>query len=76
MANKPNLKRTLSLSAMASYGLGNIIGAGAYVLIRQTVRQAGAWGPFSFVIDSAFRRRWLTALVGWSVVLTGVVSAA
>lgn len=105
MANQPNLKRTLSLSAMVFYGLGTIIGAGIYVLIGQIVGQAGAWAPLSFVvaaliasftglsyaelvgryprsageavyIDQAFKQRWLTTIVGWSVVLTGVVSAA
>lgn len=105
MANQPNLKRTLSLSAMVFYGLGTIIGAGIYVLIGKIVSEAGAWAPGSFVIaaviasftglsyaelvgryprsageavyvEHAFKQSWLTTLVGWSVVLTGVVSAA
>lgn len=101
----PNLKRTLSLSAMVFYGLGTIIGAGIYVLIGEIVGEAGAWAPLSFVIAAiiasftglsyaelvgryprsageavyvgeAFKQPWLTQLVGWSVVLTGLVSAS
>jgi len=105
MQAKPNLKRTLSLSAMVFYGLGTIIGAGIYVLIGEIVGAAGAWAPLSFVIaaviasftglsyaelvgryprsageavyvNEAFKQPWLTQLVGWSVVLTGLVSGA
>jgi len=46
------LKRSLSLSLLTLYGLGNILGAGIYVLIGKVVASAGLFTPWSFLIAS------------------------
>ena len=48
----PALKRSLSLSLTTFYGLGNILGAGIYVLIGQVVAHAGGFAPLSFLLAS------------------------
>ena len=50
--DKPGLKRSLSLSLTTFYGLGNILGAGIYVLIGQVVAHAGGFAPLSFLLAS------------------------
>ena len=45
-----SLKRALSLPLVTFYGLGNILGAGIYVLIGKVVAHAGVFAPLSFLI--------------------------
>lgn len=49
---QPALRRTLSLPLTMFYGLGNILGAGIYVLIGQVVAHAGGLAPLSFLLAS------------------------
>jgi amino acid transporter len=51
-SSSPELKRSLSLSLLTLYGLGNILGAGIYVLIGKVVATAGIFTPWSFLIAS------------------------
>jgi len=44
------LRRTLSLPLVTFYGLGNILGAGIYVLIGKVVGEAGLFAPLSFLL--------------------------
>ena len=44
------LKRVLSLPLVTFYGLGNILGAGIYVLVGKVVGHAGMYAPLSFLI--------------------------
>ena len=46
------LKRSLSLSLVTYYGLGNILGAGIYVLIGKVVAYSGYQAPLSFLLAS------------------------
>ena len=46
------LKRSLSLSLTTLYGLGNILGAGIYVLVGKVISHAGLFAPLSFLIAS------------------------
>lgn len=46
----PGLKRVLGLTLVVLYGLGVTIGAGIYVLIGASARQAGIYAPVSFCI--------------------------
>jgi amino acid transporter len=46
------LRRTLSLPLITLYGLGNILGAGIYVLIGKIVGHAGELAPLSFLLAS------------------------
>ncbi|KGP63082.1 amino acid transporter [Legionella norrlandica] len=100
-----HLKRTLSLTLLAFYGLGTILGAGIYALVGEVAQQAEQFTPLSFLIASiiafftaisyaelssrlpfsagsalyvrrAFHQTWLSGFIGWTVVLTGVISAA
>ncbi|NOR39584.1 MAG: amino acid permease [Gammaproteobacteria bacterium] len=50
--SKPTLKRSLSLTLVTLYGLGNILGAGIYVLIGKVVANAGQYAPLSFLVAS------------------------
>ena len=50
---QPELKRSLSLPLIALYGLGNILGAGIYVLIGAVANSAGNFAPYSFVLAAA-----------------------
>ena len=52
MDNKPTLKRSLSLPLVTFYGLGNILGAGIYVLVGKVAGEAGYFVPLSFLIAS------------------------
>lgn len=99
------LKRVLGLPLLVFYGLGNILGAGIYVLVGKVAGVAGYAAPLSFLlasvvaaftalsyaelsaryplsageavyIQAAFRRRWLSTVVGLLIAVAGVVSAA
>lgn len=52
--NKPagELKRSIGLTLFLFFGLGNILGAGIYVLIGKVVSEAGIYTPFSFMVAS------------------------
>ncbi len=50
MPQMPSLKRSLSLPLVAFYGLGNILGAGIYVLVGKVAGAAGMLAPLSFVV--------------------------
>ncbi len=49
---QPALRRSLSLSLVTFYGLGNILGAGVYVLIGKVAAYAGYQAPLSFLLAS------------------------
>ena len=44
------LKRDVGLVLFVLYGVGNIIGAGIYVLVGQVAGEAGVLAPFAFVV--------------------------
>lgn len=46
----PRLKRSLSLTLTALYGLGTILGAGIYSLIGEVAGSAGMYAPVAFLI--------------------------
>ena len=48
--NKPKLKRNVTLPMLVFYGLGNIFGAGIYVLIGEMAGIAGVYIPLSFLL--------------------------
>jgi amino acid transporter len=50
--NQVTLKRDLSLTLITFYGLGNILGAGIYVLVGKVAGEAGYFTPLSFFIAS------------------------
>jgi len=50
--NQPTLRRSLSLNLVTLYGLGNILGAGIYVLVGKVVGEAGYLAPLSFLTAS------------------------
>ena len=50
--NNTTLKRSLSLPLITFYGLGNILGAGIYVLVGKVAGEAGYFAPLSFFIAS------------------------
>jgi APA family basic amino acid/polyamine antiporter len=45
-----SLRRALSLPLVTFYGLGNILGAGIYVLVGKVVGEAGLFAPLSFLL--------------------------
>ena len=47
-----SLKRSLSLPLITFYGLGNILGAGIYVLVGKVAGEAGYFAPLAFFIAS------------------------
>jgi len=47
---QPALKRDVGLSLFVLYGVGNIIGAGIYVLVGKVAGEAGLLAPFAFVL--------------------------
>ncbi len=51
--DSPRLKRSLSLPLVSLYGLGNILGAGVYVLIGKVSGEAGYLAPYAFLLASA-----------------------
>lgn len=61
MTDRPvTLKRSLSLLLITYYGLGNILGAGIYVLVGKVAGYAGMLVPLSFLSASLLAA--LTAL--------------
>lgn len=48
--NKVSLKRDISLFLLVFYGLGNILGAGIYVLIGKISGISGFYAPVSFIL--------------------------
>ncbi|MEJ2346897.1 MAG: amino acid permease [Gammaproteobacteria bacterium] len=46
----PALQRSLSWPSLAFYGLGNILGAGIYVLVGKVAGVAGPYTPWAFLI--------------------------
>jgi amino acid transporter len=52
MEHKTSLKRSLTLPLLTFYGLGNILGAGIYVLVGKVVAVAGMYAPVSFLLAS------------------------
>jgi len=48
--NKVTLKRDISLYLLIFYGLGNILGAGIYVLVGKIAGISGIYTPISFII--------------------------
>ena len=46
----PALRRSLSCPALAFYGLGNILGAGIYVLVGKVAGVAGPYTPLAFFV--------------------------
>lgn len=49
---KISLKRNISVGLLTFYGLGNILGAGIYVLVGKVAAVAGIWAPVSFLVAS------------------------
>jgi basic amino acid/polyamine antiporter, APA family len=47
---QPALKRDVGLSLFVLYGVGNIIGAGIYVLVGKVAGEAGFLAPFAFML--------------------------
>jgi len=52
MNNKNKLKRSLSLPMISFFGLGNIMGAGIYVLVGKVAGEAGYFAPLAFFVAS------------------------
>lgn len=52
MQEGQSLKRTLNLPLVVLYGLGNILGAGVYVLIGKVAGEAGLYAPLAFILAS------------------------
>jgi len=52
MNNKNKLNRSLSLPLITFFGLGNILGAGIYVLVGKVAGEAGYFAPLAFFIAS------------------------
>ncbi|WP_428025323.1 APC family permease [Arcobacter sp.] len=50
LEKKFNLKRDVSLTLLVFYGLGNIFGAGIYVLVGKIAGISGIYIPFSFLV--------------------------
>lgn len=49
----PGLRRNLGLGLITLYGLGNILGAGIYVLVGKVAGAAGLYAPLAFIIAAA-----------------------
>ena len=52
MHESASLKRSLNLPLVVLYGLGNILGAGVYVLIGKVAGEAGFYAPMAFIFAS------------------------
>lgn len=52
MSSNPGLKRNLTLPLVTFYGLGNILGAGIYVLVGKVAGEAGYFAPLAFFMAS------------------------
>jgi len=50
MSRPQQLIRKITMPMLLFYGLGNILGAGIYVLIAEVANTAGMYAPFSFLI--------------------------
>ena len=50
MQENEKLKRSLGLWLLVFYGLGNILGAGIYVLVGKVAGEAGYYAPLSFML--------------------------
>ncbi len=50
--NTGELKRSLSLIHLILYGLGVTIGAGIYVLVKDTTAEAGIYAPVAFLLSA------------------------
>ena len=50
--NNKTLKRSLNLPMITFYGLGNILGAGIYVLVGKVAGEAGYFVPLAFLLAS------------------------
>jgi amino acid transporter len=51
MTNQPSqLKRSIGLPLIVFFGLGNILGAGIYVLVGKIAAEAGLFTPFAFAL--------------------------
>lgn len=103
--HSPKLKRNVTLTMLIFYGLGNIFGAGIYVLIGEIAGIAGIYLPLSFLlacivvfftaltyaelsarfpqsagvavyINAGFNSPVLSTLVGLTIALSGLLSAA
>lgn len=48
----PQLKRAITLPFLLLYGLGVTIGAGIYVLVGETAREAGQYAPSAFILSA------------------------
>ncbi|MCC7543341.1 amino acid permease [bacterium] len=59
-SKKIELKRSISLPILTLFGLGNVLGAGIYVLIGKVAGEAGTAAPLSFIIAAGIAG--LTAL--------------
>ena len=102
---KPKLKRNVTLPMLVFYGLGNIFGAGIYVLIGEIAGISGIYLPLSFLlacvvvfftaltyaelsarhpqsagvaiyINAGFKSPVLSTIVGITIALSGLLSAA
>lgn len=49
MPQLPTLARKITLPLLLFYGLGNILGAGIYVLVGEVANIAGMYAPYSFL---------------------------
>ena len=99
------LKRTIGLPVLTLYGLGNILGAGIYVLVGKVAGDAGSGTTFAFLIAmaiagltalsymelsarfpvsasvsvytyKAFKKKWLSLVIGLAMIAGGITSAA
>lgn len=50
MGNKQTLKRSIGLPLLTLYGMGNILGAGIYVLVGKVAGEAGSGTTLAFII--------------------------
>lgn len=52
MTDSPTLRRSVTLPLLILYGLGNILGAGIYVLIGKVAGESGYLAPYAFLMAS------------------------
>lgn len=52
MQGEVSLKRSINLPLLTFYGLGNILGAGIYVLVGKVAGAAGLFAPIAFVLSA------------------------